>query len=177
MKFSSDASIKVLEYAQRREAESRDFYRECLDKATIPGTKQILRGLVEDEERHYTIVTGMLAEAKTDSGVKEMDTAEPAAAKAVFETAFPHKMAGDKGFSAESAGVGDMLKKALDNEKESFENYSRAAQNAEEPELKEIYDFLAKEENKHYVLIDNLVDFLDDPDKWIYEEENLIFRL
>ena len=69
MIFSSDASIKVLEYAQRREAKSRDFYRECLDKATIPGTKQILRGLVEDEERHYTIVTGMLTEARANSHI------------------------------------------------------------------------------------------------------------
>ena len=177
MKFTSEASINVLEYALKREEESRDFYRDCLGKATVSGTREILSGLVADEERHVAIVTGMLGDAKSGAGAKTVDTAAPESAKVVLDKAFPHAMAGDADFSAESATVGDMLKKALDNEKESFDNYSRAAVDAEEPELQDIYRFLAQEESKHYDLISNTVDFLADPDEWLYEEENLIFRL
>jgi len=177
VKFTSAASIEVLEYARKREQESRDFYKQCLEKATIKGTREILKSLVADEERHFNIVTDMLKKAKETGRVKGVDTGDPGNGQTQFEKAFPHKMTAVTDFSAESATVGEMLKKALDNEKESHNNYSKAAGEAEEPELKEIYSFLAKEENRHYNLIDNLIDYLADPDEWIYEEENLIFRL
>ena len=44
-------------------------------------------------------------------------------------------------------------------------------------ETKALYEYLAKEESRHYDLIHNLIDYLDDPGRWLYEEENLIFRL
>jgi len=176
VKFTSAASIGILEYALKREQESRDFYKECLEKATIGGTQEILKGLVSDEERHYAIVNDMLAEAKKSGGIKNVDTSDAGDGKKQFGKAFPHTMVKDADFSAESASVGEMLKKALDNEQESYNNYSKAAEEADEPELREIYGFLAKEENRHYNLIDNLIDYLADPDEWIYEEENLVFR-
>ena len=65
---------------------------------------------------------------------------------------------------------------ALEVEKQSFNHYSQAAEDAENNETAAVYRFLAGEENKHYIMIDNALDFLDDPGRWLYEEENLIFR-
>jgi rubrerythrin len=82
----------------------------------------------------------------------------------------------DTSFSPETASVMDMLKKALAIEKESFDIYAKAAEEAEEDEIKIVYKFLSGEENKHYVIIDNLISYLDNPGRWLYEEENLVFR-
>lgn len=176
MKFASEASVRVLEQAQKRETESRDFYRDCLGKATIAGTQEILKNLVADEERHYDIVTAMLEEAKSSGKAASIDTKTPVDAKNVLEKAFPHAMTAGADFSAEAATVGQMLKTALANEKESYDNYAGAARDADEPELREIYEFLANEENRHYILVSNLAEYLADPGEWLYQEENLIFR-
>ena len=176
MKFSSEVSIKILECAAQREKETRDFYKECLEKATIPGTKEILRGLVDDEERHYTIIIELLHEAKAAGSIKKIEKSETPDAKTRIEKAFSHKLVNDTDFSIESATINEMLKKALDNEKESFENYLSAAHDTEKAEAKAVFEFLAKEENKHYIVIDNLISYLDNHGNWLYEEENLIFR-
>ena len=76
----------------------------------------------------------------------------------------------------ENASAMDMMKKALNIEKESFDLYSGAAKDSEESEIKAIYTYLAAEENKHYVTIQNVISYFEHPDEWLYEEENLIFR-
>ena len=176
MKLNSGSSYKILEYAAQREKETRDFYIECLEKATIPGTRRLIEGLVADEKRHYNIVMKLLDEAKLGGDASEVKTFATEDAQIRITSAFPHEMA-DANFAAESATVGAMLKKALENEKESFDNYSKAAQDTEELEVKAIYQYLAAEENKHYDIISNIVAYLDAPGKWLYQEENLIFRL
>lgn len=177
MDFTSEASIAVLEYALKREKESLDFYTKCHEKACIEGTKEILAGLVADEERHAEIVTGMLAKARAKKDAIAIDMKQPVSAKDALEKAFPHMMVDHDSFAAESATVGDMLAQALENEKESYTNYAKAAKDASEQNLKEIYTFLAEEEKKHFTVIDNLIDYLDDPGKWLYTEENIIFNL
>jgi hypothetical protein len=65
---------------------------------------------------------------------------------------------------------------ALEIEKQSFDHYSRAAADADDNETRAVYQFLAGEENKHYNIINNAMDFIDDPGRWLYQEENLVFR-
>ena len=77
---------------------------------------------------------------------------------------------------SEKTTAKEALTFALEIEKQSFNHYSQAAEDAEDNETAAVYRFLAGEENKHYVMIDNTLDFIDDPGRWLYEEENLIFR-
>ena len=106
-----------------------------------------------------------------------LSTPDTDTAKTRLERALTGTAIKDTGFSPESADIKGMLSKALEIEKESFTLYSRAYEESQENEVKAVYLYLAKEENKHFVMIDNLIDYLDDPGRWLYEEENLIFRL
>ena len=177
MKLNSRESIEILKYALKREKETAAFYNECIGKSKSSGTREILKGLAADEDRHAKIVSRLIAEAQKDSSSLSVETAPTESAKKRLEHALKSSAMTDKSFSAESASVQEMLKKALEIEKESFDTYAKAAHDAEEDELKAIFKFLSDEENKHYVMIDNLIDYLDDPGRWLYEEENLIFRL
>lgn len=174
MKFDSEETIKILEYAAKREMETRDFYRKCRDQARIEGTRRVLESLVQDEERHYRIVTDLIDNARkaVKPAVETMATQNAAER---IKTAFPHHVASTD-FEAESTTVGSMLAIALENEKESFNNYASAAAEAENPDARKVFEYLAEEENKHYTIVSNLIDYLDHPSAWLYEEENLIFR-
>jgi len=174
LKFASKKTIAILEAAAQREIETRDFYKKCHDQAKIEGTRTVLKTLVNDEERHYRIVTNLINEAKSAGGAKADTTPSPGASERI-KAAFPHQITAAD-FKAESATVGAMLKAALENEKESFNNYAAAAADAEDAEAKAVYEYLAEEENKHYTIVGNLMAYLDHPSAWLYEEENLIFR-
>ncbi|MHB9030764.1 MAG: ferritin family protein, partial [Candidatus Latescibacterota bacterium] len=62
MEFTGKQSVQALEYASERELETRDFYQQCLDKASTPGVREILSDLVQDEQRHHDILMRLLTE-------------------------------------------------------------------------------------------------------------------
>ncbi|MHB9028515.1 MAG: hypothetical protein ACYC9O_07085, partial [Candidatus Latescibacterota bacterium] len=66
--------------------------------------------------------------------------------------------------------------KALEIEKESFTNYMKSASECSNPEVIAVYRYLAEEENKHYIILDNLLSYLDVPGRWLYYEENMVFQ-
>ena len=171
MELSNPESKKALEYAQSREQEAVKLYQSCADNAQNPGTEAVSKMLVEEEQKHYEIVTKILNEAE---GIADAvnDTGTP---KERLENIFAHHKMAD--FASEAASVIDLLTQALENEKESFEIYSTAQVDAEDNETAAVFKYLAGEENKHYIMVGNLLDYLDSPGRWIYEEENLIFRL
>jgi len=174
MKFTSTESIKALEHAQAREKEAYEFYETCSDAARITGTKAVVTLLVDEEKKHYSLVSDMLAQARQNSQPGDTTIAGIENPKKILEKSFGHEHIGD--FSAEKASVIDMLRTALKNEEESYTLYSEAERAVEEEEAASVYHFLAGEENKHYIMIGNLLEYLDDPGKWLYEEENVIFR-
>lgn len=176
MKFNSPESISILEGALQREKETGAFYQDCILKSKNPGTISILNGLVADEKRHADIVAGLIEQARRDTPPEKFDAAGSQDAKSQLEATFKHIAINDPSFQAESADVRQMLEKALANERESFDTYAGAADDAEDSEVRAIYTYLARQENKHYQLISNLMSYLDDPGKWLYDEENLVFR-
>ena len=177
MILSSPESLRILEQALSRENETASFYTDCLKKAGNPGAVSILKDLVNDENRHAEIVARLIEEARKESPAPVRKTPDTDTAKTRLDRALSGRAMKDAGFSPKSADIQGMLTKALEIEKESFTLYSRAYEEAQENEVKAVYLYLVKEENKHYVMIDNLIDYLDDPGRWLYEEENLIFRL
>jgi rubrerythrin len=175
MKFHSKESVSALEYAANKELETENFYRQILDKINNPGAITILKGLVEDEKKHYAIVMRLLKET-TEGNPPSIEMIESEAAKVRLERAFSESAIQGKEIGREDSSTLEILKKGLEIEIESFNNYSRAAEEADDEELKAVFRFLAGEENKHYILIDNLLSFVDVPSRWLYYEENLIFQ-
>jgi rubrerythrin len=175
MKFQSEESVKALEYAAEKELETEDFYRRLLNKVHHPGVITVLKSMVEDEKRHYAIVMKLLKET-SEGKTPSVEMIRSDAAKIRLERSFSQSAMGDPERFQEDVTVPGILKKGMEIEKESFNNYSRAAEESEEEELKAVYRFLAGEENKHYILLDNLVGFIDVPDRWLYNEENLVFQ-
>ena len=174
MKLTLQNSIRAIEYAADQERETRDFYRTCLDRASAPGTRAILSGLIGDEDHHRDILLRLITAATGNTPTPGLIETE--AARVRLERAFSRNAIEDPSFEPDRRNVRGILEKALEIEKESFSNYLTAAEESTAPEVAATYRYLAGEENKHYIMIENLLSYLDVPGRWLYYEENLVFQ-
>ncbi len=175
MELHSKNALRALEYASERELETRDFYQRCYDQAKTPGAREILSGLITDEQHHHDILMRIITDA-TRGKTPSPELMHTEAAKVRVARAFSNMSIEDPNFEPDRENVRGILEKALEIEKESFSNYMKAAEECSTPEIIAVYRYLAGEENKHYIILDNLLSYLDVPGRWLYYEENLVFQ-
>lgn len=65
---------------------------------------------------------------------------------------------------------------ALELEKQSYEFYHKQYTEAKEPELKQFFDFLMKQEKAHYELVDKTLQYIRDPVAFFQKSEDTIFE-
>ncbi len=153
--------MNILDYAMRLEKESQDYYLELANKTSDGGLGTIFTMLAGEEGKHYEVVKALKANTYIQFG----DTNLLSDAKAVFE-----KIAGEErfGFSFEQL---DVYKKALNIESKSRKFYLEKADEAEDANIKTSFAKLAKEEEKHYFLLENIIDFISQPKTWLENAE------
>jgi rubrerythrin len=61
-------------------------------------------------------------------------------------------------------------------EQKGYEFYKKSADKAEHPNVKKLFEFLMKEENSHYALISNALNYLKNPDEYFQGEESWFFE-
>ena len=177
MKFNSEDSINVLKYAVEKEKAAEDFYTEKAQTVQASVAREMFKNLAEDEHKHFDMVSKLLKEAVSgDENSTITPPSFPSSPKKKVEATLTKYKDGMLPSLSDKTTVREALTFALEIEKQSFNHYSQAAEDSEDNETAAVYRFLAGEENKHYIMIDNTLDFIDDPGRWIYEEENLIFR-
>ncbi|MBN3033682.1 MAG: ferritin family protein [Candidatus Saganbacteria bacterium] len=71
-------------------------------------------------------------------------------------------------------GLTDAYRAALELERESYLFYQKLAQAADRPELKAFFEFLMGQENIHYELFQETLEYLDRPGDWFREQERWI---
>ena len=176
MKFNSEESINVLKYAVEKEKAAEDFYTEKAQTVQEPGARKIFKDLAGDEHKHFEMVSDLLKQAESGAETSTIILPPPSNPKERVEAILSKFKDAKLPSLSEKTTAREGLTFALEIEKQSFNHYSQAAEDAENNETAAVYRFLAGEENKHYTMIDNALDFIDDPGRWLYEEENLIFR-
>lgn len=118
--------------------------------------------LADEEAKHYRVVERM----KKATPGQVRDTKVLSQAKKVFK-----KMRKDlEAFDFELSEI-DAYRKAQDIEKQSREFYLQKADEVEDDRRKGIFKKLAEEENKHYFLLENIIDFVSRPKVWLENAE------
>jgi rubrerythrin len=154
--------MNIFEFAMQKEKYSEQYYRQLAAKADNKGLQKIFNMLADEEAKHYTVVEQM--KSKIPERVSKTDVLSDA--KDAFKQM---KEAVDK-FSFEASQV-QTYKKAQDIEKESREFYLQKANEVQDRCQKGIFRKLAEEENKHYFLLDNIIDFVSRPEQWLENAE------
>ncbi len=154
--------MDIFEYALQMEKEAETYYNRLAGDTDNEGLKTIFNMLAAEEVKHYKAIKEM----KMKLPQKISDTNVLAEAKAVFE----QMSKSDKKYYLLVNQI-DLYKKAQDIEKKSEDFYLQKAGEVKDPCQQGILEKLAKEENKHYFLLQNIIDFVSRPETWLENAE------
>jgi rubrerythrin len=154
--------MNIFEFAIEKEQLSEQYYRQLAQQAPHKGLVSILTMLADEEHGHVEVVSKM----KEGVPVEVADTILLTNAKTIFA-----KMRQSREKFKFGDSQIDLYKKAQDIEKDSRSFYRLKAQEAENPSHKAIFNTLAEEENKHYFLLENIIEFVSRPQTWLENAE------
>lgn len=155
--------MNVFKFAMQMEKDGEAFYRQIADSTKNPGLKKIFNTLADEEVTHYNTFK-KLAE-KTGARVVESDIL--AKAKNIFAEM---KESGPVDLSDETPQT-DAYRKAMEAEKEAYTFYEEKAAECDDENEKKVLLVFAKEERRHYRLLENVLEFVARPDSWIEDSE------
>jgi rubrerythrin len=154
--------MDILEFAMEKERHARDFYHQLAEKAPHKGLANIFTMLAGEEEKHYHIVEKM--KQSTPQQVTETSVLSDAT------DVFKKMKQGAVDFDLEQSEI-DVYKQARDIETDSRSFYLEKAEQVSDQSRKDVFLQLAEEENKHYYLLDNIIEFVSRPQQWLEDAE------
>jgi len=155
--------MNVFKFAMQMEKDGEAFYREIAAKTKNPGLKKIFDTLADEEVVHFNTFKQLFE--KTSADVMESDILDKA--KSVFEEM---KAAGSTDITDDTAQT-DAYRKAMDAEKEAYTFYEKKAGETDDEKEKKILLTFAREERRHYRLLENVLEFVSRPDSWLEDAE------
>ncbi|HDP95334.1 MAG TPA: rubrerythrin [Candidatus Aminicenantes bacterium] len=154
--------MDIFAVALEFEKESEQYYRDLAERCDQPGLKQILNMLADDEVKHFHVVSAM-----RDGSHPEMPETE------ILPRA-KNRFSALKNISADLCYDSDeieLYRKALAKENQAEQFYREQAGAANDPENSELLHRLADEERRHRFLIENMIEFLHRPQRWVEDAE------
>lgn len=151
----------IFEYAMQMEKDGEDYYRRLAQKAGNNGMKTILTMLADEEVKHYNAIKRIQTQKAQISESEILTDAK---------NVFVQIKESDASFDFDIKQT-ELYKKARDIEKKSRDFYTEKAGEVTEEYQKELFLKLADEEQKHYVLLDNIIEFVSRPEQWLENAE------
>jgi rubrerythrin len=155
--------MNVFEFAMQMEKDGEAFYRQIADNTKNPGLKKIFETLADEEVVHYNTFK-KLAEKSATSVVESNILAK---SKNIFAEM---KESGPVDLSDETPQT-EAYQKAMDAEKEAYTFYEEKAAECDDEAEKQVLLTFAKEERRHYRLLENVQEFVSRPESWIEDGE------
>ena len=154
--------MNIFEFGMQMEKDGEQFYRELTARAGSKGLALILGKLADAEVEHYNILKKMSEDL--DPGLAETDLLTD------VKNVFSRMKTEEKGFDFNASQV-DLYRKAQELEKKSEAFYQEQSAAAVSDVHKDIFDRFAAEEQKHVVILENIIEFISRPDSWLENAE------
>ncbi len=146
--------MNILEFALEKEKLSEESYLKLVQRTEVGGLKHIFSMLADEEAKHVQVIEEMIQ----DVSPILIETAVLARAKGVFEKI--RESAEEFNFDADELEV---YSQARGREAKSRDFYEEKAGEVDNPLGRETFEKLAAEEQKHFLLLDNVCDFVSEP--------------
>ncbi|MBA4419177.1 MAG: rubrerythrin [Syntrophus sp. (in: bacteria)] len=154
--------MDVYDYAMEMEKDGESYYRSAVAQATHAGIRAILTMLADAEAAHYHIFENMkkgekarLGDSKTIAGVKNIFL----------------KMAESDDYSLVRLSDIDLYRKAQDIEQKTMDFYREKADKVVDPYGRTLFLKLADEEKRHYLILENIIEYVSRPEQWLENPE------
>jgi rubrerythrin len=150
--------MNIFDFAMKMELDGKDYYEKLAADTPVPGLAIIFTRLAADEQKHYDIVQGL----KSGTSAKMADTSVLADSMNLFQE------------MRKNTAIAGSMKKDLDGyrhamkvEADSVRLYEDAARKESKAETADILLKIAGEEKKHYNIMENLYDFVLEPEYYL----------
>ncbi len=151
--------MNVYDFAIQMETDAETFYRKLAADSNLPGMKGIFADLADDEQRHRQLFQALKEKqapvAVTNSRVLEK-------AKNVFEKILAEK----QGLPSLTSNL-ESYRYAMKIEAEGVQFYTDAANREIDGEIKQLLLRIAKEEEKHFNIVENIYNFVNAPNQYL----------
>jgi rubrerythrin len=147
--------MNVFDYALKMEEDGKALYEKLAAESSHSGLTKIFNDLAADEQKHYEIFR-RLKEKQTPG--KMVDSKALEGAKMLFA-----EMQTDDASMAQLKSDLEAYHYAMRAEKESAALYRDAASKESSDEIKELLLRIAREEDKHLNILENIYDFVNEP--------------
>ncbi len=157
--------MSVFEHAMQMEMDGRDFYLAASEKTENPMLKKILLQLADDENKHYALFKA-LRDGMDTSYDESSSTSILSSVKNIF---IEMKESGEEFTFDDDAQT--IWAQAREVEKKAEAFYREKSEEVEKANEKTALLRVADEEHKHWVTLDNVIQFLDKPKTWLEDAE------
>lgn len=154
--------MNIFEYAMEFEKDSENYYRKLASETSESGLKKILLMLADEEDKHYKKVEELSRNVKVDL----QDSQILMNAVNIFTEIKKNKLSVD----IKTSQI-ELYRKAQGFEKDSENFYKEKADETDDEEVKKILLHLSKQEERHFILLENIIQFISRPDEWIENAE------
>ena len=167
--------LEALKQAIKTELDIRKFYLDSADKTKNELARKVLLFLADEELRHVDEIHAfsrsvhegeepMINQGPEDEAINRAKEFFTATMKSINE----RRVAGSDDISVYEIG--------LQMEQNTYDFYKKAAGKAQHPNVKKLFEFLMKEENAHYALLSNAINYLKDPANFFQDQESWFFE-
>ena len=154
-----------MKFALQMERQGCDYYTKAAQNAANPAARQMLLSLADDEKKHEQIITELM-----DGKIAKIEALPLKGVKNVFQQLVDQNQT----FAAEDDLI-KVCKEAAQVEKKSAEMYQQLADQSDNPQQKEIWLTIKKEEEKHLRLLTLTFDYADEPNMVLEDAEFLFY--
>lgn len=155
--------MNAYEYAMQLEKEGEVFYRQLAQEANHEGLSKIFNMLAYEEVKHYKMFEKLAKNADTVT-VPTMEVFKDA--KDVFSEMSKDAVA----YNFEDQQI-DFYRRAIKTEDKAYQQYLDKANEMTNLQHKEIFLKIAEEELKHKELLENILEYVEQPTAWLESAE------
>jgi rubrerythrin len=159
--------MEIFDFAMKMEQDGEAYYRKLADEANNPGLASILNFLADEEVKHYKIFK-KLRDGQTDELPESTLLSD---VTNIFEDLSKEYETNKETPFEFSADQPQFYRKAQDLEKQSEMFYRDKAEDTEDEKTKTLMLKIADEEKRHYFVLENIIDFVTHPKRWIEDAE------
>lgn len=159
----SEETKKIVEIALKLENDGVKFYTDASNKTIHPLGKAVFKSFIEEEKKHIEKLKGMFGDVEAVSKSIKTKQGDPLER---LRGLFQKMYAGEDIIVNPSADDLEAVRTAIDFEKDGNKLYNEAAAATTSAE-KDIFVFLANEEDAHLTVLKNMLDQLEK----IYKQE------
>jgi len=149
-------------FAIDMELDGEKYYREQASINKDNSLNVVCLMLAEDEKKHAQILTDKMDK----KSFQLIDGETLSKSKNIFDGIGDIKIEGK-----EIASQLDFYKIATEKEKQSIDLYKEYLLKADEGAEKELFEYLIKQEENHYAVLDNIASLLIKPEEWVENAE------